>query len=231
MNETNWKTTSERFVAFFDIMGFKEIVERNTHLAVVKQLDTLKATLGALESINTNDKFFDTFKISKAETKSITFSDSIVIFSKGDSIEDACKILVDTSSLILQSLENSIAIKGAISYGKITVDLDRSLFFGRPIIDAYLLHDQLHLYSVVLDHYSESKLADLELPTSFRLLIHDYKTHMKSGKINHKLINAHSKELLKAQIEHTKNMYKTVSGSPRIYVDNTIEFLNSLVEK
>lgn len=128
MTETIWKNTQKRFVAFFDIMGFKEIVERNSHIDVLKRLFKLKTVLGVFESINSNDEFFNSFNIKKAETKSITFSDSIVIFSRGNSIEDACKILVDASSLIDISLQNSIAIKGAISYGNITVDLKKSLF-------------------------------------------------------------------------------------------------------
>ena len=224
-----WSATAHRFVAFFDIMGFKEIVERNSHSTVVGKLQILKEALKDLEAKNHDTTFKEKYLTS--ETKSITFSDSIIIFSKSDTVSDACKIILDAGYLIKIAIENKIAIKGALSYGEITVDFENSLFFGRPIIDSYLLHDQLQLYSAVFDNNFEYKMNSFKLPEPFQSLITTYKANLKTGKITHQLVRMDTTSSVKEQIISLKEMYGNVSGSPRIYIDNTIEFLNSLLPK
>jgi hypothetical protein len=137
-------------------MGFKEFVERNNHDGVVKKLRGLKESISKIEELHSNPDLAKFFKVS--ESRVITFSDSIIIFSKDDTRESLTKIILDASALIWSAFDNEVPIKGALSYGEITVDFEYSLFFGRPIIDAYLLHDQLQLYTAVLDHNIEKKL-------------------------------------------------------------------------
>lgn len=163
-----------------------------------------------------------------SESKTITFSDSIVIFTRGDTVNDACKILLDAGYLIHSALENGVAIKGALSFGLITVDFESSLFFGRPIIDAYLLHDMLQLYTAVLDYNIESKFRTLEIPEHIATLFTTYKANFKTGKITHQLIKPDAKKNIDKQIQFVEQLYDTVSGSPRVYVDNTLDFLRSL---
>ena len=226
----DWDITSNRFVAFFDIMGFKNIVERHTHTQVLERLTLLKRTLTDLAKIHENKKF-DFVKDKLSQTKAITFSDSIIVFSKSDTVQDACKIMMDSLYIIQKSISINTGIKGAIAYGEITVDFNNSLFFGQPIIDAYLLHEQLNLYTAVLDNTFEKKVNEFSLPNPFKNLIVDYKANFKSGKIKHKLIRPDDQKKINAQISGLENMYTTVAGNPRIYIDNTLDFLNSLLEK
>lgn len=228
IDTTKWDRTCDRFIAFFDIMGFKEMVERNDHQMVLKKLERLKEALSKIENFKLDTKSFNNVIVS--ETKTITFSDSIIIFSKSNKVEDACKILLDSAFLILDSLNHGIPIKGAISYGEVTVDFDNSLFFGRPIIDAYLLHDNLQLYTAVMDNHSENKIRSMPIPPLFASFFTEYKANFKSGKINHTVIRQSNSHLS----DHIKDILKlksTVSGQPRIYLDNTVEFLESLTIK
>lgn len=226
--QKKWEVTTNRFVAFFDIMGFKDLVERNSHSEVVSKLQLLKTTLKALEIANSKDslKQYDV-----GETKSITFSDSIVIFSESNTEKDANKILLDSGFLINKALEYKIGIKGAISYGEVTVDFENSLFFGRPIIDAYLLHDQLHMYSAVLDHHFEKIIQTFTLHEFFQKSFISYNACLKTGKVHHKLVCPPLSKYVESQIENCKALYNTVSGSPRIYIDNTIDFLNYALQQ
>lgn len=227
MEKKTWELTQKRFVAFFDIMGFKSIVERNSHSHVLQKLTSLKETTKWLTEAHTT-KAFESIKEKFSESKAITFSDSIIIFSKSDTLEDACKILMDSFYIIDVAIKNKIGIKGAISYGNITVDFDNSLFFGQPIIDAYLLHDQLNLYTAVLDNSFESKIAEYTIEHPFKILFTLYKTPLKTGKVSHKVIRPDTPKRIEDQVISLKKMYETVSGSPRIYIDNTIEFLEQL---
>src|ERR1700752_1315054 len=111
MGENNWDITANRFVAFFDIMGFKDLVARSRHEDVVKKLNLLKNTLKDLETID--HTLIDSLQIEKLQTRSVTFSDSIIFFSKGDTIQDACKIVIDSHTILSEAIENGIGIKGA----------------------------------------------------------------------------------------------------------------------
>lgn len=223
MNNQDWIKTTPRFVAFFDIMGFKDMVQRNSHNDILEKLEILKNTLKTLEGWNSeNIKELEKLNIEKQQTKSITFSDSIIIFSKGESIKDLNKILIDSYLILNKALNSGIGIKGALSYGEITVDFENHLFFGQPIIDAFQLHDELLLYSAVLDNNIESKILTLGEHNMPENTIINFKAILKSGKIKHKLIR-YDLDTEKAILQLEK-LYQSVSGRPRLYIDNTIDF-------
>src|SRR5438045_8872602 len=114
------------------------------------------------------------------QTLSITFSNLIIFFCKYDTHNDAVKIIFDAYRILQEALKNDIAIKGSISFGEITVDFEKSLFFGQPIIDAYLLHEELQMLTVVLDNHAEFKINSF---SKFGILddavITKYKTNLK----------------------------------------------------
>lgn len=216
-NKKKWEVTTNRFVAFFDIMGFKDFVLKNNHKEVLDKLKTLSRIIKGMSSNNNNISY------ELGETRSFTFSDSIFIFSKTDSIVDAKKIAIDCSFILKEAFKAQIPIKGCLSFGEITVDYDKSIFFGQPIIDAYLLHDDLNLYSVICDNNFERRLKEIdpEFLTDFFIW---HKAALKSGKINHYLLGTLN-DYRAESIENLKKLYNTVSGKPRQYIDNTIEFI------
>jgi hypothetical protein len=221
--------TPKRFVAWFDIMGFKDLVLRNKHQHILLQLESLKEVLGKLENANSNTMpYLRDSNIEEDQTRSFTFSDSIAIFSKSDHYNDLLKIILDSYYLLRKAIEIGICIKGAFSHGEITVDFDNSLFFGQPIIDAYLLHDELEMYNIIMDNNFERRYKELVSDNDpLKSIIHFYKTPLKSGKITHGLLQPTKKDHQK-QISNLKELYLNVSGRPRIYIDNTLEFLDTL---
>lgn len=227
--QSNWELTSNRFVAFFDILGFKDLVMRSTHSQVLEKLAVLKETIINLGKIHSAD-FLKKQELEDDQTRSVTFSDSIIFFSKGDTKKDAFKILLDCYGILLRSLENGIAIKGAVSFGQVTVDFDNSLFFGQAIIDAYLLHEDLQMLTVVMDNHSEVKFNSYYDNTEIIRLLSNYKANLKSGRITHSLLRPSTEKDVKSRIATVNKLYDHTSGRPRIYIDNTLEFLRSLVK-
>lgn len=223
----NWDITANRFVAFFDILGFKDLVMRSTHQQVLDKLAKLKSTISKLEQIHTTE-LLKKYNIDEHQSKSVTFSDSLIFFSKGDTFNDGFKILLDSLLLMTRALADGIAIKGAISFGHVTVDFANSLFFGQPIIDAYLLHEDLQMLTVVCDNHFDVKLRSFEDSKVILDLLVSYKANMKSGRITHTLMRPQNSKRIKEGIENVGKLYDQVSGRPRLYVDNTIEFLKSL---
>ena len=216
-----WIKTTNRFVAFFDIMGFKDLVSKKSHDEIVSLLETLSKSRTDLEELNNHQ--LDKSLAIIGETKSFTFSDSIIFFSKGDQIEDLNKIILDCLYIVKKSIESQIPIKGALSFGNITLDIEKSIYFGQPIIDAYTLHEDLLLYSVIADHNFEKRTKELKVGTLSKLFSF-YKTPMKYGKTTHYILKPTyvDKDLM---LEGLQNLYVSVSGKPRQYIDNTIDFI------
>ena len=94
----NWKKTENRFIAFFDILGFKDMVQTKSHSEILKNLENLKKYVEKLEGIEFDENHENkaNLKIVKNQTKSVTFSDSFMFFSKKDTLEDFFKIVLDS---------------------------------------------------------------------------------------------------------------------------------------
>ncbi|MCU0421717.1 MAG: hypothetical protein MUC81_02810 [Bacteroidia bacterium] len=218
-----WKVDCKRYVGFMDVIGFKDMVARKSHEEVGQMLQKMSFMKDILQKIIASplkkiDKKFER----EQRVKSVTFSDSVLFVTKDDSLSD---LLVLSSVLeIFQeaAIQRGAPTKGAISFGRLTADFEKSIFYGQPLIDAYLLQDQLHYYGIIVDNEAEARIIDsLRLKQIDESLIkgHFYRlaTPLKSGKVQH--YNVRLSNLEEEQIE---DMYKTVSGSVRKYVDNTI---------
>lgn len=217
----SWKKRTKRFVLFLDILGFKDLVARNSHNYVDQKLKVLTETLQLIP------QELSFLNIAKNQSRAISFSDSIIVFSKSNLKRDAEKIMMDAHHIQLIALKNNIPIKGAISYGTITVDYQNSIFFGQPIIDAYLLHEDLNLLSVVVDHHAEKKINEFRTDTRVNNNLTKYQAPMKFGRVNHMLLRL-SNSSIEEGINYLQELNFTVSGKPRVYIDNTLEFYNKI---
>jgi hypothetical protein len=52
---------------------------------------------------------------------------------------------------------NNIPLKGAIAFGNFSANWDQSVFFGKPLIDAFELHNDLDMYCAILHSSAEKK--------------------------------------------------------------------------
>lgn len=208
-----------RFVAFLDIMGFKDLVGRNTHDFVLEKLTEISKLIERIRI--TNEKEEVKLKYNKAELIPFIFSDSIVIFTN-NSTQESVKLLLYACSFILNnSIEIHLPLKGAVAYGEITIDKAKSIFFGQPLIDAYLLQDELKYYGLILHNSVDKCLYD----EKFDLNTHLFRniTPTKSGQIVYNNLKIYDKD---TSLGNLYKLYNHVSGAPRIYVDNTIDMFN-----
>lgn len=226
----NWENiTADRFVLFADILGFKDLVNSDKHENIVKKLEKISDAIEFISGEHSHNALKSEIPdLDKDQTKAIAFSDSIVVFSKGNSIIDASKIISDAHAIMHYALETAIPIKAALSFGKMTVDFGKSLFFGQPLIDAYLLHEDLNILSVIVDHNAEKQMASYNKKVyNSDNIICNYDVPMKFGKVAHNLIRP-SSSTLEERINGLKSLYLNTSGKPRIYLDNTLKFWNDL---
>jgi len=207
-----------------DIMGFKDLVARKPHDEVKYMLNTMVSLNKSLESVfgKPRIKVEDRDKL-ESRIRSVTFSDSIMFISQDDSLDDFIQISFALSIFQEASLQRGAPTKGAMSIGMLTADFENSIFFGQPLIDAYLLQDQLKYYGIVADNKIEEYIIDKNRklkpnePRVDRAFV-KLRAPFKSGNIMH--YNLHLDSVSPGQLE---DLYKSVSGEPRKYVDNTIE--------
>jgi hypothetical protein len=230
-----WNPTCERFVAYLDIMGFKDRLQREGHRGIKKMFDCLYPTIEELE-VKVKERLArqSTPQIPSDENMlfPITFSDSIIIVSTNRSLPSAIYILSYVEHIFSVAISRGIPMKGAIAFGEMTVYKDNRLYFGQPLIDAYELQRELQFYGVALHHTCENYLNDPKFSTiknSFGKYLVQYRIPMKSGSIIHHIVDwTIDCDTPKNKME---NFYNIVSGSPRIYVDNTLEFIKWLSEE
>jgi hypothetical protein len=231
--QTEWNKTDNRFVIFFDVLGFKDLVQTRSHEDILEKLTKLKNDVEQLEDYVFNEGQKQKVKqdISKCQVKSVTFSDSFIFFSKKDTVEDFTKILVDAWVFLKRAIESKIAVKGAISFGQVTVDFDKNLFFGQPIIDAYLLHEDLNMLGVIMDHKVDTQIKNFIPNVLMENNIGFEKINMKYGPVKHSFISPLKEEAIRGILSDLHSMYSITSGKPRIYIDNTIGFYETILKE
>jgi hypothetical protein len=230
-----WIDTCERFVAFLDIMGFIDMVFRKSHAEVKIILDYFYKAIGIIENtpIASNLSFEQYLKVSrnyKSAVRIVIFSDSILLISRDGSKSSFEEMLYKIQFILFIAFSSNIPIKGVIAYGEQTADFNKSLYFGRPLIDAFGLQNELLFYGVVLHHTFESRLGEKGMGDILESeLVQHYPVPMKLGKVSHNSINWTF--MSKNPLDSVNKLYSSVSGSPRIYVDNTLEFVSEIQTK
>ncbi|MDQ1098750.1 MULTISPECIES: hypothetical protein [Chryseobacterium] len=224
-DDSNWEITDNRFVAFFDILGFKEMVLRNTHEEIFGVLNNIS------ELKNSFSKDFINSEAEKEPIRIITFSDSIIIFSKNASTESFIVFLKAINWLFAGIINTKIAIKGAFSHGLISANFEEQIFFGQSYIDAFLLQEEVNYMGVVGHHSIDKYINDKEI--NIEKLIIEMQTPLKSGKIRHLNLNYFPFIVYEEidKMDEVLNRFKdTASGSPRKYLENTLSFLKDYKE-
>lgn len=217
-----WNNTSERFISFLDIMGFKDLVAREDHDNIKESLQNLTNLRRFMEASSQDLELVEgemKLEATKENIRSVSFSDSIMFVSSNNSLDNYELIVESTSAMIATAIGNRTPIKGAIAHGLVTADFENQIFFGQPIIDAYLLQESLFYYGAVFHNSIEEHLKEINRSrfTDVKFL----STPLKTGLVKH--YNIGYPETTREQIIE---LYKKVSGSPRKYVDNTLEMFD-----
>ena len=213
-----WAVSDYRFVGYIDIMGFKNLVFRNPHERIYEMMKKVSDAMNETESTFSTD-LIDGEEVYITMT---TYSDSMMIYSKDKSSASQSSFLGAVANLSEKLFLAEIPFKGAVAYGQMTLDLKNSIFFGRPLIDAYLLSEELSYYGVVVHASAETKKGFKSSD-----LVEEYLCPFKTGNSIHQTIVpltdlASNYEDVEESI---KRMRSKTSGGLRKYIDNTLTYL------
>ena len=218
----NENVENEKFVLYLDIMGFKERVSRVKVDELKQQLLLFKTKIIKLKPLLVGGKTKKTL-INMAQ-----FSDSIVLVTRDCTEDDLNRISKAAAILMQTALQTGFALRGAIAKGNMVFDLENQLFFGKALVDAYLLEEELCYYGVAFHESMEDSI----LNTKKDLPIEDIAIPLKKGKSKHYHVawykvkdNLQKGDISSIALDWLKDIRKTVSGNPRVYLDNTIDII------
>ena len=226
-----WAITTNRYVGFIDVMGFKDMVMRSSHDDIYKMMKVINKA----KTLNENLSSTKDHEL----IRSTTYSDSIMLYTKDNSDESLGALIEVISGLTNDLFIEGIPHKGSVAYGKMTLDTERSIFFGQPLIDAYLLSEELFFYGIIIHGSAEEKFEKRLIQYPF---IAKYLCPLKRGKSNHFTIypmhiDSSSAESTEFSMHHQnifksleKMKYKT-SGYLRQYIDNTDSYFRYVSNK
>ncbi len=118
-----------RWVAFFDILGFANMV-KNTKNSI-DDYHMLEKYNQAVESLR-KTKGYKEGSICKA-----WFSDSFILYSKDDSAVHYTWLSLCARQFICDCIDDHIPLRGAISFGPLLVDSEEKVIIGKALIEAY----------------------------------------------------------------------------------------------
>ena len=248
-----WKPTTSRYVAYLEICGFKEMVAQNKHSYIEKKMLLLNEQIKDIETEalskikkyiiiheKENRKSGLEYEIEAYDrlVRPIIHSDSILLVANTDHPYAAFNMFRICQQMLMHCTSIDLPVKGAISLGNFTCDFENSLFVGKPLLDSYLLQNELSYFGIVLHHSAEKdmtvgpfiQIKNIHLPFNPYEILIRYKTPFRAGRVFHLNIAPHSGSYAKMSKSLTQ-CYQNVSGESRLYVDNTIEFLEFSKEK
>jgi hypothetical protein len=172
---------ANRFVAHFDMLGMRVLTKRKPALAwgAIRKLNDVRQRR---LSIVVESKLDGTKIRIDDRVTCLMFSDTILIFTKGDEDSDLKSIVYLSNELFAGSLAASIPIRGGIAWGPLTHDPEQGLFVGVALVDAYEIGETAQWLGVVVDEVvaSRSQAAGIEVTEDIPL-IGPWNLRLRSG--------------------------------------------------
>lgn len=213
-----WTTDINRLVLYAEITDFEESIFTEAG----GLYDRLQEFRNRWDSVVNNFDKLGYLQFSQ-------FSSSILIAVNGDDCTMFEIITKAASSLMQIAIEMSMPIKGVIAQGLFCYDEKKQLYFGKPLVDAYILYQQINYYGIVVHHSAEKivkKYKNINEPYVCTPIF------LKSGQVSHYHLcwNLLDSNFCLCDITNKCEAYleiisENISGSSRKNVDNTRKIL------
>lgn len=162
----------QRFVVHIDVLGMSALVAKDPELA----WSLLGRLVEAREDAHsTSLTFLDTAEtvVTPHHVHAVTFSDTIVLFSRGATLNDLRTILVMATQLLSGALRLCVPVRVGVAVGTFFFNPDKSMYAGPALIEAYHLGETAQwigivtsqeVYRRVLEAHLQSGTTDVVSP-------------------------------------------------------------------
>ena len=244
---------SKKFVAFLDILGFKQLVQNNKHAYLI---DTFKKFLfmnqyglaNGQVNQNTADQE-ELFNTGISNVHLISISDSIILFTNDNSIDNFINIVNTTSTLLNIGIKEGLPLRGGISCGnflavsrKFTNQkfvFSKQLMLGKALVEAYELESQQEWSGCIIQQSCIEQFSNIAEKAKLNFIIEHHKiikydVPLKKEKAKYYVVNwiknNHSidnKNISSAFSKHNKNIN---SSSVECKIKHTIDFFEYIMK-
>ena len=146
-----------RWFAYLDLLGFTALVESNAMEQVLPvYAEALRRMHQACKFCKSEDGLLYSW-----------FSDTFIIYSQSDSLEDFTRVESAARIFFQLLVLNKIPVRGCISHGKLYSQAKHNIFVGPALIEAHQYGEALNWIGFCLTPSVENKL-DSELPLDQR---------------------------------------------------------------
>jgi len=152
------RVAKNRYVAHVDMLGMTELTLQNPERAWHAASKMTIAKKKVLDCSMTIDGRH--FSI-KDHVAAFTFSDTILLFTKGDDMDDLRTILIVCLELLAQTIHGSIPVRIGVAHGQFVFNGDEGLFVGPPLIHAYRLGEAAQWIGAVVDQTVAERASTL----------------------------------------------------------------------
>ena len=234
--ENKENTYENCYVAFLDILGFKEVVEKNSHDKLSQLYKTIESYISKdIESIGIMD-----FPEKKSEIGCYFISDSIILWSQDLSNTSFMHLVSLVNRIMVGALMSDLPLRGAVSSGPLTVkqSILGSTVFGNGLTNAYILEAQQKWSGCIVDktiieniHKSKDEISQY---IENNPIFEKYDVPLKSGSSEYWVLNwplsfVRNTEELRGIFE--SNSKKSTHDSVIEKIENTITFYQHFLSK
>lgn len=145
----------EKYVAYLDILGFKDLVYNNHHERIYELYNKVYTEVfthalvgGQLEVVSKEGKNSFTYDAKSIDVNSLIVSDSLILWSNDASVDSFVRMIVTVKFVLNYFFKTGVPLRGAIVKGyldKITKTIESrkdnsvTTLIGSGLVDAYTL--------------------------------------------------------------------------------------------
>jgi len=229
------------FVAFFDILGFKNLVEKNSHEelqeiyneCLYESLDMSEKYTSLILKMITPSEEMETLEI-----KTYVISDSIIFVQDSLTQRGLLHLIAYCQILIGSSISDGIPIRGGLSFGPVTIDNKRgTTIFGLGLTKAYNLESKQQWAGGIIDPEcfdivpkQNADLINQLISNKKNPLITKYQVPLKDGTFKDELVFDWTIYSLLKDEKNVRDSFvkynKEITQDVQFKIDNTVKFFN-----
>jgi hypothetical protein len=227
-----------RFVAHVDILGMSTIVDRSTDEAWGMLSDLVgvrdRVQSSAVEFLRTKERV----RLSEV-TQAVTFSDTIVLFTKGATDTELRSLIILVTELFHKAMCRCVPVRIGLALGRFLFNIDRSMYVGPALIEAYRVGESSQWLGISLARSVQERARNLRLRSSNSDIIIEWPVPMKGSLekrfvVNWPAVFAHdlrvSPPISVAQFyqafEGPFGPFVELPNDVQVKYENTVEFVN-----
>jgi hypothetical protein len=152
----------QRFVVHIDVLGMSALVAKDPELAWGLLSRLVEARKDAQ---STSLTFLDTAETvaTPQHIRAVTFSDTILLFSRSSTLNDLRTTLVMATQLLSKALHLCVPIRVGIAVGTFFFNLDESMYAGPALIEAYHLGESAQWIGIVISQEVYRRAVEAKL--------------------------------------------------------------------